>query len=304
MKKYIISMIVAVFAFIAMLPSGVKAAEAGDNIVISDNNDGSANVSLSMPDAAIQKVSTIKVTLSVEPNNTGDNSVVFTFAPELEANTKVHEYRYHSDTSRLTIYVADSDPLFADGKDTILLGTIKADSRFRVTVEPGALSAVIGTNEEAISLDDHPTMTIGDDDGDPDRPVGDIIKDIEDLIQEAEGLNKADYTEDSYNALMDAINNAKAVLANPASTPEEIAQALNDLQNAFGALTPVQKDSSQDKLEQDVQDNKVKDPNLASGNTGDATIIWPYITAIVACGGLLGAFVIIKQKTKDSETKK
>ena len=121
MKKYMISMIVAVFAFIAMLPTPIYAAETGDNVVISDNKDGSANVSLTMPNAAREKVSTIKVTLSVEPKNTGDDSVIFTFAQAIEQNTKVHEFRYHSDTSRLTIYVSDSDPLFADGVITMLL---------------------------------------------------------------------------------------------------------------------------------------------------------------------------------------
>ena len=298
MKKYMISMIVAVFAFIAMLPTPIYAAETGDNVVISDNKDGSANVSLTMPNAAREKVSTIKVTLSVEPKNTGDDSVIFTFAQAIEQNTKVHEFRYHSDTSRLTIYVSDSDPLFADGESTLLLGAIKADSQFKVSVEPEAVSAIIGSKEELAKLEDYPTMTIGDDDADPDRPDTELIKNLEDKITEAEGFAKGDYTESSYNALLEALENAKKALNDPNATAAEIAQALADLENAIGALETIKKDSAQDKLEQDVADQKVKDPYISSENTGDTTNIWPYVTVVVLSGAIITAFVYWKQKEK------
>ncbi len=298
MKKYMISMIVAVFAFIAMLPTPIYAAETGDNVVISDNKDGSANVSLTMPNAAREKVSTIKVTLSVEPKNTGDDSVIFTFAQAIEQNTKVHEFRYHSDTSRLTIYVSDSDPLFADGESTLLLGAIKADSQFKVSVEPEAVSAIIGSKEELAKLEDYPTMTIGDDDADPDRPDTELIKNLEDKITEAEGFAKGDYTESSYNALLEALENAKKALNDPNATAAEIAQALADLENAIGALETIKKDSAQDKLEQDVADQKVKDPYISSENTGDTTNIWPYVTVVVLSGAIITAFVYRKQKEK------
>lgn len=301
MKKYMICMIVAVFAFIAALPTPIKAAELGNNVVISDNKDGSADVSLTMPNAAREQISTLKVTLNVEPKNTGDDSVVFTFAPAIEENTKVHEYRYHSGTSRLTIYVADSDALFAEGENTILLGTIKADSQFKVSVEPDAVSAVVASKEEAAKLDDYPTVTIGEDNADPDRPDTEAIAKLEEKISEAEGIAKGDYTDSSYNALLEALENAKKVLNDPMATAEEIAQALADLENAIGALELVQKDSAQDKLEQDVADQKVKDPNIASENTGDSTNIWPYVTVTVMSGVIIAGFVYWKQKEKGSQ---
>ena len=141
-------------------------------------------------------------------------------------------------------------------------------------------------------------MTIGDDDADPDRPDTELIKNLEDKITEAEGFAKGDYTESSYNALLEALENAKKALNDPNATAAEIAQALADLENAIGALETIKKDSAQDKLEQDVADQKVKDPYISSENTGDTTNIWPYVTVVVLSGAIITAFVYRKQKEK------
>lgn len=56
-------------------------------------------------------------------------------------------------------------------------------------------------------------------------------------VERASGYKRADYTEESYAALLDALSKANAVLANTGSTQDEIDEALLILENAIGMLT-------------------------------------------------------------------
>lgn len=297
MKKYMIGLIVAVFAFIAVLPTPIKAAERNQTVTVTETADGKAKVSLTMLDGAKQQISTVKVTLLVEPKNTAEGTVSFTFAESIKQKAKVSEYRYSTDTSYLNIYVAGTTPLFEDGKTTIEVGTISAGSNFKVTVIEDSLTAVVGSEEEVVALDDYPEVTISDDKNpeNPDRP-DETSKKLEETIKAAEVLSKNDYTEESYNALLKAIENAKNVLNDPNATNEQIAQALAALENAIGALVPVTKDSAQEKFDQDVADQKIPDP----ANTGDSTNVWPYAAVVVLSGAVIAVFLYMKQKEKDS----
>lgn len=297
MKKYMIGLIVAVFAFIAVLPTPIKAAERNQTVTVTETADGKAKVSLTMLDGAKQQISTVKVTLLVEPKNTAEGTVSFTFAESIKQKAKVSEYRYSTDTSYLNIYVAGTTPLFEDGKTTIEVGTISAGSNFKVTVIEDSLTAVVGSEEEVVALDDYPEVTISDDKNpeNPDRP-DETSKKLEETIKAAEALSKNDYTEESYNALLKAIENAKNVLNDPNATNEQIAQALAALENAIGALVPVTKDSAQEKFDQDVADQKIPDPT----NTGDSTNVWPYAAVVVLSGAVIAVSLYMKQKEKDS----
>ena len=297
MKKYMIGLIVAVFAFIAVLPTPIKAAERNQTVTVTETADGKAKVSLTMLDGAKQQISTVKVTLLVEPKNTAEGTVSFTFAESIKQKAKVSEYRYSTDTSYLNIYVAGTTALFEDGKTTIEVGTISAGSNFKVTVIEDSLTAVVGSEEEVVALDDYPEVTISDDKNpeNPDRP-DETSKKLEETIKAAEALSKNDYTEESYNALLKAIENAKNVLNDPNATNEQIAQALAALENAIGALVPVTKDSAQEKFDQDVADQKIPDPT----NTGDSTNVWPYAAVVVLSGAVIAVFLYMKQKEKDS----
>lgn len=297
MKKYMIGLIVAVFTFIAVLPTPIKAAEINETVTVTETKDGKAKVSLTMPDGAKQQISTVKITLLVEPKNTSEGTVTFTFADAIKQKAKVSEYRYSLDTSHLNIYVSGTTPLFEDGKVTIDIGTISAGSNFKVTVVEDSLTTVVGTEEEIVALDDYPEVTISDEKN-PDNPTrpGDTAKKLEETIKAAEALSKNDYTEESYNALLEAIANAKRVLNDPNATNEQIAQALADLENAIGALVSVARDSAQEKFDQDVADQKIPDP----ANTGDTTNVWPYVTVVVLSGAIVGAFLYMKQKEKNS----
>ncbi len=305
MKKYMIGLIVAVFTVIAVLPTPIKAAEAKEEVKITDNGDDTVKVSLTMPNAAVKQISTVKITLIVEPKNTSEGTVTFEFAKSIQDKAKVTEYRYYEDSSYLNIYVSGTTPLFKDGEETIAIGNISGGKDFKVEVIEDSLTAVVGYNERAFVLADLPVVKVGDgsDPDDPDRPaIDEVIEDLENTITEAESLPKGDYTESSYNDMLKALENAKNVLADPASTEEQIRQALSDLQNAIGALVKnPDNNSAQDKLEQDIADNKVKDPNMGSGDTGNSTTVWPWVSVVVVSGAVIGAFLYWKQKEKATE---
>lgn len=292
MKKIILGLIVTVFTFIAVSPVSIRAAEVNEAVTVSETKDGKAKVSLTMPNGAKQKISTVKVTLLVEPQNTAEGTVSFTFTDAIKQKAKVSEYRYSLANSYLNIYVSGTTPLFEEGKATIELGTISGGAHFTVTVIEDSLTAVTGSEEAIIALDDYPEVTITGDGSDNLTHPGETAKQLEETIKAAEALNKADYTEASYNALLEAIANAKAVLNDPNATNDQIAQALADLENAIGALVSVAKDSAQEKFDQDVADQKVPDPT----NTGDSTNVWPYVMVVLLSGAVIAAFWYEKQK--------
>ncbi|MEG0735923.1 MAG: penicillin-binding protein, partial [Longicatena sp.] len=73
---------------------------------------------------------------------------------------------------------------------------------------------------------------------------------LKELIDSANKMNKNDYTEESYQALQDAIKEAKKVLDNEDATQEEVSKAISALQNAINALV---------KKEADVDFTKLKE---------------------------------------------
>ncbi|MCD8206739.1 MAG: hypothetical protein LUD72_02255, partial [Bacteroidales bacterium] len=62
--------------------------------------------------------------------------------------------------------------------------------------------------------------------------------DLQDAIDEAEALDPSDYTEDSYQALQDAIDQAKDVLDNPDASEEDVEAALEAVKTAQDNLEP------------------------------------------------------------------
>ncbi len=295
MKKYMISLIVAVFTFIAVLPTPIKAAETKESVTVTETTDDKAKVSLTMPNGAKEQISTVKVSLLVEQRNISEDTVSFTFAEAIKQKAKVTEYRYSKDTNTLNIYVSGTTPLFADDEETIEIGTISAGKNFKVSVGEDSLTAVYGSGEETVALADYPEVTIsdGNDSEYPNRP-GEEAKKLLEMIKTAENLPKGDYTEESYNAMLEALENAKKILKDPNSTNEQIVQALAELENAIGALVPIAKNSVDEKLEQDIASGK----QPASTNTGDTTNVWPYVTVVILSGAVIGAFLYMKQKEK------
>ena len=85
---------------------------------------------------------------------------------------------------------------------------------------------------------------------------------LEDLINQAEGLNVANYTKASFDGLTKALNEAKVVFENPNATQKEVDNAKVTLEKAIAGLQTV------------TTDNTVKTPvnkgdTTASVKTGD-----------------------------------
>ena len=111
-------------------------------------------------------------------------------------------------------------------------------------------------------------------------------------ISEAEEISAEGYTEDSYNALLTAIDNAKAVMDNENAKQSEVNAQISALENAISALTeevnnrPEIKDGTYSAKASLVKLNKT-DNSMASGAI-DSEI------KIVAKDGVLTAYIKFK----------
>lgn len=158
---------------------------------------------------------------------------------------------------------------------------------------------------------------------------------LEEAVERAEGFKRGDYTEDSYNTLVEALNKAKAVLSNEGSMQDEVDEALLVLENAIGMLTSTHTAPSGtesygitdngDSVSSSVSNNSGSSDNswgsstVTSENTSDisrspdtsktdgpektksdnSTIIWIIIVmAVLAVAALAVAFKLNKKKKK------
>ena len=102
---------------------------------------------------------------------------------------------------------------------------------------------------------------------------------LEDLINQAEGLNSANYTEASYKVLNEALVNAKAVFENPNATQKEVDNAKATLEKAINSLeanTPVE----------NTVNTPVNNGDTTSVKTGDESLTGMFATiALLSVAG-------------------
>ncbi|MDE7121361.1 MAG: LPXTG cell wall anchor domain-containing protein [Oscillospiraceae bacterium] len=119
MKRFVKYTAIAL-ALGAALPLTIAAAQADD-----DNNsieiDASGNVIVTSDQETTSKVTALQLSLKVEADP--DTEISFDFNPE--NSMKISEYRYHEDTKRLNIYMADANSVF-DSLDSLNIGTVSA----------------------------------------------------------------------------------------------------------------------------------------------------------------------------------
>ncbi|WP_420911856.1 LPXTG cell wall anchor domain-containing protein [Thomasclavelia spiroformis] len=109
---------------------------------------------------------------------------------------------------------------------------------------------------------------------------------LEDLINQAEGLDKANYTKATFDGLTKALNEAKVVFENPDATQKEVDSAKATLKKAIAGLQVNPSTPSN-------VDNTVKTPvdngDTTSVKTGDTTNLWyPLATLALASIALYG----------------
>ena len=150
MKKFRLGMIMAVFAFIAMLPLRVSAEETKEKevgVTCTPTNESKTEYSMELylPNAAKEEIAALSLKLEVGVDSTvtanGFNDPVVTFSQEVTGRAKVYESRYQSS---LNIYIAGIESLFNED-DTLNIGTVSLQT---VSGESVALSGVSLTDDE------------------------------------------------------------------------------------------------------------------------------------------------------------
>jgi hypothetical protein len=109
---------------------------------------------------------------------------------------------------------------------------------------------------------------------------------LEAAIAKAEGLDSSKYTEDSFAALEKALAEAKAVLADPNATQEQVDAATKALNDAIAALVPVSDTAASNTT------------GTTAAKTGDSSYIGLAIgLGVLACAGL-AVGVVVNQKRR------
>lgn len=131
MKKFRLGMIMAVFAFIAMLPLQTFAAETEEvGVTCTPKNEDNMEyeVRLRIPNASKEQIASVSLKLDVTPDpkrsSTGYSSMIaFSEAvagsDKVPGKAKVYEYR---SGNTLNIYIAGTKALFEN--DTLFVGTV------------------------------------------------------------------------------------------------------------------------------------------------------------------------------------
>ncbi|MDE5768862.1 MAG: hypothetical protein K2H82_05695, partial [Oscillospiraceae bacterium] len=117
MKRFVKYTAIAL-ALGAALPLTIAVAQADNNSIEIDE---SGNVIVTSDQETTSKVTALQLSLKVEADP--DTEISFDFNPE--NSMKISEYRYREDTKRLSIYMADANPVF-DSLDSLNIGTVSA----------------------------------------------------------------------------------------------------------------------------------------------------------------------------------
>ena len=117
---------------------------------------------------------------------------------------------------------------------------------------------------------------------------------------EAAKLDEDDYTDDSYAALVEAMEEAKAVLDDKNALQEDIDEAKAKLEDAVKSLVEIEKDNLDDKDDLDDKDVDVDDDDTSDDkeqskdtDTSDTTVVMPYAILVVCAAA---AYLSLKRK--------
>lgn len=261
MKKYITGILMAVFAFIVILPLHVRAA--GQEALYLEAEGEGVKVRLTLPGADGQFLSSLQLSLNVTSDRAGELEASFQFDSSLSGKALVQEARYQKETGTLNLYIAGREPLFSQGEETITLGkVIAADGAFTVEAKEDALTLAEGSSKRTVKLGRLPEPVLAGDkalpgdttvpgnEGEENKPMTPAAAgnaNLQQAVNAAKGYTKKNYTADSYAALEEAVKSAEGIINNPNTTQEERDAALQSLQNAVGALEDKTPTSAEEK---------------------------------------------------------
>ena len=137
--------------FPSVLAAGQKSSpdQAEDQLLL-ETKGNVITVKLVMPFAADEKLSSLQLKLKI---NDGDFSE-FVFDSQMMEHAKLAQAYYNSDNKTMDIYIAGTQPLYVQGSDTLVIGsvTVKKGVSDTARVEAGDVKVVRGTILEGRNL--------------------------------------------------------------------------------------------------------------------------------------------------------
>lgn len=137
LKKFLICMFTALA--VRGMVSVSASAESGDRVEINDYG----RIALISGDASDNGITTLRLSLDVQPEKDADVSFVFS-----DDSMQIAEYRYNPETNKMNVYISGTDKLFTD--DTFEMGSVVTTDEegnnvpFKVSVNENSLEYVSG----------------------------------------------------------------------------------------------------------------------------------------------------------------
>ncbi len=229
----------ALLVMVTVLLLSVPAlAATADTVELAENG----TVTVISGHAAEEKLSSVQVRLSIAPAE--GQSVGFTFSAGIA--DRLTRYSYADGT--LSVYVAGTAPLLAEGQDRFVLGAITGGDLASAELPDDALQFVYGRRVVPQSAEltrtgavpnETPTPAPEDTPEPAPTPESQIRLDLRTALDTAKGYDAAGYTPASFQALQAAIQSAEEVLANAEASEAEWTAAKQALQAAVDKLVPV-----------------------------------------------------------------
>ena len=117
---------------------------------------------------------------------------------------------------------------------------------------------------------------------------------LEKLVSQNSNLQSSDYTSDSFQAYVEALKQANAVLENPDATQEEIDQAQKNLEDAIKNLKLIENTSQPSKPED--SSNGSSSSSESNPKTGEDNLLIPTVLLLCASGASMIVLLLRKKK--------
>lgn len=315
MKKYIRGIIMAVFAFVAILPQQVQAEDTGEVLLEKNETQTAVVVKVQIPNAEQERISSLQLKLLVKDaagNPAGEEilgriaSLAFTFDDGISGKAKILEQIYHEDTGSLNIYISGTEPLFSSQDENLLtVGCVSAvilgeeDMEIYLGTDADSFQVVKGRSVVSILSEVQPVSfkVAGNpmDEQEPQNPENpenpenpggqfpavDKSK-LERALAQAADYVETDYTSESYGVLKKAVEEGRGVYDNQDASQAEVDQAAWAIENAIGGLVPITKSSAEPS-----QEELAKNPGKPAVQTGDVTRFGIYVVLLVLAMGTM-----------------
>lgn len=162
MKKKITAIMIVCSLLLTMVPLQAFAAGNEEDALILEASGNTLIVKLKLPNAAGEKLSSVQLSLNLDTGAFLD----FQFDQQVAGRAKVYEAYYGQDRRQANVYIAGTEPLFAN--DTLTIGSIKVEAGGSPAavgeVQGRSVLAVRGSKVEDMELSDMIDISFTDSD--------------------------------------------------------------------------------------------------------------------------------------------